>query len=911
MKTITLTILMLSAFAFSQAPDMIVRVYAPSWQSLKLISEKSLDIAAAHAGEWYDIVADQKTLDRIKSSGLTYEITIYSIAAEKEKVRGQYHSYAEVTQLLRNMASTYPSICKMDSLPIRTYQGRWLYGVKISDEPNIEDPNEGGFLVDGAHHSREWATIETVLFFADSMLRAYGVVPEITNTINTTEIYCFPVINVDGFVYDYPGQLMWRKNREPFGGTTGTDCNRNYAGCCDNIQGDWGAVDEGQASHGPGDETFCGAYNNSGDETRALTLYMKSHTINAYMSYHSYSELLMWPWGWTATATPDAAIYSTIGNRMADMVNSQGGGTYGRGPIYTAIYPVSGSSIEWCYSWNHWVNGVSNLSYTTEVGTSFYQPVGDLDNIVRQNFKALKYLAHYTDSIVLMCEGIVPAPIVHAGDTVPASFAITWQPKNTADNHPTRWELVELSNPSVVLDSLESGTSCWILNGFTLSTSQSHSATHSLFSGNTSDMNSAMYTAHPYIVQTNDSVTFWCYYNMENNYDVAVVEVSENTTEWSNLDTMRFTGTQTTWTRKAFSLTNWIGKSIYIRFRAMSDGGTNNGGFYVDDIRPVCLFANVTSISSSITDTLYSFPSHAIGEFYFYVRGDNAMWDWGDFSGLKKVVVIAAGMPATPTVTKPLDFGRLPDLNPTLTFTSTDPDGDQIRYRVMWDTDPTFASPESSTTANYASGAVVDFNFPSNLANGSTYWWKVKCTDPSGSGYWTQYTISRSLTVDTSLPAATCSWYQTTAAQFGFNTFSATMVQGDSVILVPSGAVIVDTLFEEHFISASMPAGWTVVNGNGDAYLWTVGTSTDLGSYTPPDFGSYYAYYSDDDAGSGNISNNEELLSPKWYVGGITAGLEIVYGYGFQVYETGEKYRLKFRKKTGSGAWTAWADQRV
>ncbi|HEX7320149.1 MAG TPA: C25 family cysteine peptidase, partial [bacterium] len=247
------------------------------------------------------------------------------------------------------------------------------------------------------------------------------------------------------------------------------------------------------------------------------------------------------------------------------------------------------------------------------------------------------------------------------------------------------------------------------------------------------------------------------------------------------------------------------------------------------------------------------------------------------------VLVQDAGMPATPTVTKPLDFGRLPDLNPALTFTSTDPDGDQIRYRVMWDTDPAFASPESSTTANYASGAIVNFNFPFNLANGSTYWWKVKCTDPSGSGYWTSYTTSRSFTVDTSLPANTCSWYQTTAAQFGFNTFNSTVIQGDSVVLVAAGSVVVETLQVQPFASASMPSGWTVVNGNGDAYQWVVGTTSDMGSYTPPDYGSYYAYYSDDDAGSGNISNNEELLSPKWYVGGLTGSVVMEYGWGFQV----------------------------
>ncbi len=274
-------------------------------------------------------------------------------------------------------------------------------------------------------------------------------------------------------------------------------------------------------------------------------------------------------------------------------------------------------------------------------------------------------------------------------------------------------------------------------------------------------------------------------------------------------------------------------------------------------------------------------------------------------------LVFDAGIPAIPTIIKPLDFGRTPALNPTLTFTSTDPQGQNIIYRVLWDTDPTFASPESSTTASYASGVVVNFNFPSNLTNGITYWWKVKCTDVGGSGYWTSYTASRSFTVDTSLPASTCSWYQTTAAQFGFDTFNSTVIQGDSVVLIASGGTGVETLQVQTFPTASMPTGWTVVNGNGDAYQWTIGTTGDLGSYTPPSYGTYYAYYSDDDAGSGVINNNEELISPKWYVGGLTGNVVMEYGWGFQVYQTGEKLRVKFRKKTGAGAWTAWTDKKV
>lgn len=689
MKKIVICIFTMIVFSMSQ--DMVVRVYTQSWRDVQKIFPKyHLDIAGARAGEWYDIVADRGTMDKIIASGLTYEVVVQSIAYQKERVRADYLSYDEVNDSLRQMTLNYPSICSLDSLPIPTYEGNWLYGVKISDNPYIEEDDEPGFLIDGLHHSREWACIPVVLFFADSILRSYNVVSSITDFINTTEIYCFPIINADGYLYDYPSAEMWRKNREPFGDTIGTDPNRNYGGCAGDIEGDWGAVDEYQATHYPSFETFCGAYVNSGDETKALTMYVKSHIINAYMSYHSHGELLMWPWGWTAQATPDAALYSQAGNHMANMIQRLGGGTYGRGSIYSAIYPVSGSSVDWVYSWCHWVGGISNLSYTAELGDWFYQPTGDLDFICRENFKALEYLAGFCDSIVLLTDGVVPPPVMYPLGNVDPNFTVYWHAKNPDDNHPTQWELVEFSNPSIIEDDLESGTNRWILDGFTLSTAQAHSGAHSFFSGSTSQMNHAVRTAHPYLVEPGDSVSFWCWYNLEEDYDVAVVEVSENTKEWFNLDTTRFNGNSGGWIRRAYSLEDWVGKSIYIRFRAMTDTYVLEDGFYVDDIYPLCFYTTIDTVASGIADTLYEFTGHPEGEYYFSVRGYNTAWGWGDYSCLEKTNVVV-GI----TESEILDVGRV---TPTLSLWPNPFYGTiDIRYQITEEVGSSSALRESST----------------------------------------------------------------------------------------------------------------------------------------------------------------------------------------------------------------------
>src|SRR4030042_5999940 len=121
MNNALIVVLLIFTIGFSQTK--IVRVYADEWQDLTRIDEKyNIDIAAARNGEWYDIVADQKMMNKIVASGLAFEIKVFDLQYEKELVRGQYHSYDQVNQILRNLATTYTAICKLDSLPIPTYQ---------------------------------------------------------------------------------------------------------------------------------------------------------------------------------------------------------------------------------------------------------------------------------------------------------------------------------------------------------------------------------------------------------------------------------------------------------------------------------------------------------------------------------------------------------------------------------------------------------------------------------------------------------------------------------------------------------------------------------------------------------------------------------------------------------------------
>ncbi|MCK4421295.1 immune inhibitor A [candidate division WOR-3 bacterium] len=622
---------------------MLVRVYTDDCNDLRQIKLKSLDVAGKRYQEYFDLVVSPDEYSSILSSGLRSEVVTEDIGLLKEEFLGQYHSYDEVTDILRDYVTFYPLICKLDSIGL-SYEGRWVYALKISDQPEIEDSTEPGVLFDGLHHAREWATIETVLFYADTLLNGYGIDPIITDLIDNNEIWLIPIVNVDGYVYDYPGQNMWRKNREPYLGYIGTDPNRNYNGALnEDPHGDWCSVPSGShITNYPGSNVFCGAYAGFADVIDAMMEFHKEHDINANITYHSYAEEIIWPWAYTdSMKTPDSIAYEQIAQAMASKIHRLGSGYY---QATGSLYPNTGTTRTWVYGYHHYVKGTSCLSYTIEIGTSFYQPVGDLDFIAHENWKGALYLALRADSIREFLLPDVPSPALSLPDSLDEEDSLTvyWLPIFPDWTHPDRWQLDQLDNYSFFLDSIESGTVNWILTGFSQSSARAHSGNYSLYSDSTNNIANVAMTKYPYLVRAGDTLSFWCWYDLEDNYDITVVEVSQDLNEWIQLNE-RYSGYSGNWVKKEYSLTPWANKAIYIRFRTVTDDNTLEENFYVDDVYPVPVFETISMIDSSITGTTYTLTGLQQGEHYFRVRGHNDR-GWGNYSNIKKTTIYESGI---------------------------------------------------------------------------------------------------------------------------------------------------------------------------------------------------------------------------------------------------------------------------
>ena len=155
------------------------------------------------------------------------------------------------------------------------------------------------------------------------------------------------------------------------------------------------------------------------------------------------------------------------------------------------------------------------------------------------------------------------------------------------------------------------------------------------------------------------SVSFWTYYNTEQGYDYGYFEVGTDGRLFTILG--NYTGTGTTWQEHQYDLSVYAGKSVFLRFRYVTDDSTHGEGFYVDDITPIAQFAHTTNVSASITQTHYPFTGRTNGTYYYSVRGHTTARGWGDYSMVKSINVLVTHpendtTPPTLAITKPLAF---------------------------------------------------------------------------------------------------------------------------------------------------------------------------------------------------------------------------------------------------------------
>jgi murein tripeptide amidase MpaA len=250
-----------------------------------------------------------------------------------------YKTYDEFVTRVSYLANTFSSIATYIPSIGKSVQGRNIPAIIIGNSR----PTSKIFWM-GGQHAREWIGPATVMYVTEQLLEEYTKGDTVARSLVTNlQFIIIPMVNPDGYVYAWTTDRLWRKNRRAnAGGSYGVDLNRNW-----DVK--WGG--EG-ASGVPSSDTYYGTAPFSEPESKAASDLLKSYNtdkkIIAAIDYHSYSQLILRPYGWSNSLCPDETVLKNYGANMAAQIKSKYGLTYDN-IRSIQLYITSGTASDWYY----------------------------------------------------------------------------------------------------------------------------------------------------------------------------------------------------------------------------------------------------------------------------------------------------------------------------------------------------------------------------------------------------------------------------------------------------------------------------------------------------------------------------------------------------------------------------------
>ena len=296
-----------------------------------------------------------------------------------------YRSVTETYTSMINLAANNPNLVELldigdswDKVTVGGPAGYDIYALRLTNQNLII--NKPTFFLMAEIHAREYVTAETAMRFAEFLVANYGVDPDITWLLDYFQIYIVIMTNPDGRIFAESG-VSWRKNTDNNDGCItypdyGTDLNRNHSF-------HWGG-----AGTWPCGETYQGPSAASEPETQAIQNFVLGlfpdqrgpgdndpaplTTTGTFITLHSYSQLVLWPWGWTNGHAPNHTQLQTLGRHLAFFNNYH--------PQQAVeLYATTGTSDDWSYG------ELGIAAYTFEMGTSFFQGCTTFENTIYPN----------------------------------------------------------------------------------------------------------------------------------------------------------------------------------------------------------------------------------------------------------------------------------------------------------------------------------------------------------------------------------------------------------------------------------------------------------------------------------------------------------------------------------------------
>ncbi len=379
-----------SAAAISEADARVwVEVEAPDKAARQKAVDSGISVEEVKPGSAAGF-ATPKALARAKAAGLKVKSTVTVRQRfgtldfpEKDAI---YHNYKELEADMRSIAARAPDLVSLVSIGKSTL-GKDLWAVRLTKGAKGTQPSKKpGIVFLGTHHAREHLSTEVPLLLAKHLVdnRADA---EIARLLETRDIYFIPMVNPDGVEYDIEGGKyhMHRKNMSKNAdGSRGVDLNRNYAW-------GWGG---GGASADPGDDTYRGSAAFSEPESQAVRDFVNARpNLKVLLSYHTFSELILYPWGGSNDQIPDAPArnaFVTMAGEMAKMT--------GYTPEQSSdLYIATGDTCDWAWGEKGIFAFTFELTPKSMWDGGFYPGAGVVQRVLQANIRPALYLIDLAD----------------------------------------------------------------------------------------------------------------------------------------------------------------------------------------------------------------------------------------------------------------------------------------------------------------------------------------------------------------------------------------------------------------------------------------------------------------------------------------------------------------------------------
>ncbi|HEX2786683.1 MAG TPA: M14 family zinc carboxypeptidase [Ignavibacteria bacterium] len=382
-------VLGLSSDIYSQEKYSFIKIFINSDNDIKSINKHGLffDHAYFNNNEM-EVYLSAGEVELLKKSGVPYQVVVedwsafynervkyenalfngnfpdnvedntFNISHSMNGSMGGYLTYDQVIAKLDSMRMQYPNLISQKFSIGNSVEGRSMWTVKVSSSPNAP-AGKPEVWIHSLIHAREPMSMMNMVYFVYWLLENYNTDPVARYILDNRELYFTPVFNPDGYEYNRStnpnGGGMWRKNRKNNGnGSFGIDLNRNF-GTLQYWNSPNGGSDTTRSS-----DTYRGTAPFSEPETQNARDFVNSRNFKNALSYHTYGNYYIRPWGWQDTQTPDEAIFHEVSEDM----NLHNHFTVGRS-YNTVNYGVRGVTDDWYYNDS---GHAKIISMTPEVG---------------------------------------------------------------------------------------------------------------------------------------------------------------------------------------------------------------------------------------------------------------------------------------------------------------------------------------------------------------------------------------------------------------------------------------------------------------------------------------------------------------------------------------------------------------